>query len=138
MWRTPEQSIGAAECFEHPIDMQIPIPDLLLKAIATVLRSGPQQVAASRAAHCKRLLQRRKELERDEDDLHAGLDHQVAAVLKGKRILLWRELLVETDCADLDIVDEVLGGIRGRPAHPRPFHLASLLLAIGEATAEPS
>ena len=97
---------------EHPIDMQIPIPDLLLRAIATVLESGPQEVVACRAAHCRRRLQRRPELEVDEASLHDGLDSQVRAVLKDKKILLWKELLVETAFADLDIVDEVLGGIK--------------------------
>ena len=69
-------------------------------------------MAASRAAHCKRLLQRREELETEETQLHASLDQQVRSVLKDKHILLWRELLVETDYADLDMVDEVLGGIK--------------------------
>ncbi len=77
-----------------------------------VLENGPHRVAASRAAHCKRLLQRRKELETEETQLHASLDQQVGSVLKDKHILLWRELLVETDYADLDMVDEVLGGIK--------------------------
>ncbi len=112
VWRTPEQSVAASELIEHPIDMQIPIPDLLLRAIATVLESGPQEVVACRAAHCRRLLQRRSELEVDEASLHDGLDSQVRAVLKDKKILLWKELLVETEFADLDIVDEVLGGIK--------------------------
>ena len=112
VWRTPEQSVAAAELIEHPLNMQILIPDLLLRAIATVLESGPQNVAAGRAAHCKRPLQQRAELKVEETNLHVSLDPQVRAVLKGKQILLWRELLVETEFTDLDIVDEVLGGIR--------------------------
>ena len=50
-----------------------------------VLENGPHRVAASRAAHCKRLLQRRKELETEETQLHASLDQQVGSVLKDPR-----------------------------------------------------
>ena len=44
--------------------------------------------------------------------MHSSLDSQVGAILIGKNILLWKELLVETGFPDLDIVDEVLGGIK--------------------------
>ena len=47
VWRTPEQSVQSAAKIHHPIDMQIPLPDLLLKAIAMVLDLGPQKVVSS-------------------------------------------------------------------------------------------
>ena len=47
VWRTPEQSVQSAAKICHPIDMQIPLPDLLLKAIAMVLELGPQKVVSS-------------------------------------------------------------------------------------------
>ena len=84
VWRTPEQSVQAAVKICHPIDMQIPLPDLLLKAIAMVLELGPQKVVSSRAAHCRRILDRSKALCKAEMELHSKLDPQVAAVLKGK------------------------------------------------------
>ena len=112
VWRTPEQSVQSAANIHHPIDMQIPLPDLLLKAIAMVLELGPQKVVSSRAAHCRRILDRSKALREAETELHSKLDPQVAAVLKGKNILLWKELLVETEFPDLEIVDEVMDGIR--------------------------
>ena len=112
VWRTPEQALVAVESIQHPLDMHVPIPDLLLKAVANVLESGHYKVVANRASQCKRLLKRLQELEADEANLHSSLDPQVGAVLKGKNILLWKELLIETEFPDLDIVDEVLGGIK--------------------------
>ena len=130
IWRTPEQSVQAAEKICHPIDMQIPLPDLLLKAIATVLELGPQKVVSSRAAHCRRILNRSMALRSNETELHSKLDPQVAAVLKGKNILLWKELLLETEFPDIEIGDEVMDGIRlvgtasTSPAFPHGFTAA--------------
>ena len=55
---------------KHPMDLQIPLPDLLLRAVATVLTLGPGAVAEQRAAHCSRILKRIKELETEEKALH--------------------------------------------------------------------
>lgn len=77
VWRTPEQAVEAVEHIQHCLDMQIPVPDLLLGAIATVLESGPHKVASSKAAHFKRLLPRMKELEEEKSKLYATLDSQV-------------------------------------------------------------
>ena len=49
--RTPEQSVQAAVKICHPIDMQKPLPDLLLKAIAMVLELGPQKVVYQVGRH---------------------------------------------------------------------------------------
>ena len=77
---------------KHLMDLQIPLPDLLLRAMATVLGLGPSVVAERRAWHCNRILQRIEELEAKERELHDELHRQVRSVLKGKRLLIWREL----------------------------------------------
>ena len=110
--RTPIQMASATEPICHPMDLQIPLPDILLRAIATVIQLGPQQVAELRAKHCSRILERIKSLEKSERELHNSLNPQVGAVLKGKNILIWKELLEETQYPDLDIVSEVTEGIR--------------------------
>ena len=86
--------------------------DLLLRAIATVLKLGPGAVAERRVFHCNRILKRITELEQQEKEFHDRLHPQVRSVLKGKNLLIWRELLVETGYPDLEIFDEVTDGIR--------------------------
>ena len=88
--RTPIQMVSATETIAHPLDLQIPLPDILLRAIATVIRLGPQQVAELRAKHCSRILERIRSLEKSERELHNSLNPQVSAVLKGKNILIWK------------------------------------------------
>ena len=123
VFRNPIQMVQATKYIEHPLDLQVPLPDILLRAIATVVQLGPQQVAERRAKHCADILKRIKELEQDEKDLHSKLDPQVASVLKGKNLLVWKELLRQTDYPDLDIVDEVMEGIRlvGPAAESKAF-----------------
>ena len=116
--RKPEQTIQATLGVKHPMDLQIPLPDLLLRAVATVLKLGPGAVAERRAMHCSRILNRVRELEADEKVLHEGLHQHVRSVLKGKRLLIWRELMVETGYPDLEIFEEVTEGIKlVGPAH---------------------
>ena len=64
--RNPMQMVSSTESIVHPLDLQIPLPDILLRAIATVVQLGPQQVAKKRAEHCSRSLQRIKSLEKEE------------------------------------------------------------------------
>ena len=116
--RKPEQTIQATLGVKHPMDLQIPLPDLLLSAVATVLKLGPCVVAERRAMHCSRILKRIRELEAGEKVLHESLHQHVRSVLKGKRLLIWRELMVETGYPDLEIFEEVTEGIKlVGPAH---------------------
>ena len=110
--RKPDQTIKATLNVKHPMDLQIPLPDVLLQAVATVLTLGPGAVAERRAAHCSRILKRIKELETEEKALHETLQLHVRSVLKGERLLVWRELMVETGYPDLEIFDEVTEWIK--------------------------
>ena len=85
--RKPDQTIKATLNVKRPMDLQIPLRDLLLQAVATVLTLGPGAVAERRAAHCSRILKRIKELETEEKTLHETLHPQVRSVLKGKTTL---------------------------------------------------
>ncbi len=101
--------------------------DLLLQAVATVLKLGPGVVAERRAVHCNRILKRIKELEAEERVLHESLHPQVRSVFQGKRLLIWRELKVEAGYPDLEIFDEVTEGIKlVGPAHESQAFLAGM------------
>ena len=125
--RKPDQTIKATLNVKHPMDLQIPLPDLLLQAVATVLKLGPGVVAERRAVHCNRILKRIRELETEERVLHESLHPQVRSVLQGKRLLIWRELMVEAGYPDLEIFDEVTEGIKlVGPAHEPQAFLAGM------------
>ena len=57
---------------------------------------GPAALAADRAMTAKRLVGMAVALEAEEEEMHSSLHPDVAAVLRGRRLLLWRALLRET------------------------------------------
>ena len=110
--RTPMQAFQATLWLQHPMDMQVPIPDILLEAIFNVLTMGAAKVVELRAAQCKRVLKLINDFDSDEKKLHETMPKEVRLVLQGKRILLWKHLLEETGFPDLHIVDEVAEGLK--------------------------
>ena len=78
---------------QHPMDMQVPIPDILMETFLNGLTLGAAKVLEIRAAQFKRVLKLVKDLEREEKKLHDNMPRDVQMVLQGKRILVWRRLL---------------------------------------------
>ena len=110
--RTHFQAFQASVQLQHPMDMQVPIPDILLEAIFNVFTMGAAKIVELRAAQCRRVLKLINDLDPDEKKLHEGMPKGVQMVLRGKRILLWKQLLEETGFPDLQIVDEVVEGLK--------------------------
>jgi len=57
-------------------------------------------------------LQRAQDLAEDERKLQASLSDHVRHVLKGKRLLLFRDLLLELDYPDKTLFDDIIGGFK--------------------------
>ena len=109
--RTHLQAFQAALHLKHPMDMQAPIPDILIRAIFNVLTLGAAAMLEMRASQCRRNLGMIRSNE-EESKLHEGMQRDVQLALRGKRILVWRRLLQETGYPDLAIVDEVVEGLK--------------------------
>ena len=110
VYRTPKQAVEAASNIVHPIDSHLPIPDPLLEAVFEVLCKGPQYIADKRVEQCRRIIKMTSDLRKEEEQLHTNMHPDIAKVLKGKRILLWRKLLEEACYEDLEVVDETIEG----------------------------
>lgn len=110
VYRTPLQAVEAASNIMHPIDSHLPVPDPLLEAVFEVLCKGPQYIADKRVEQCKRIIKLTSDLKIEEEKLHANMHPDIAKVLKGKRILLWKKLLEESGYEDLEVVDETIEG----------------------------
>ena len=110
VYRTPKQAVEAASNIIHPIDSHLPIPDPLLEAVFDVLCKGPQHIADKRVEQCRRIIKLTSDLKGEEEQLHSNMHPDIAKVLKGKRILLWKKLLEESGYEDLEVVDETIEG----------------------------
>ena len=100
----------------HPFDASDSIDDQVKRNIFELFTGGFMPSARKRLSMQKRLAAMKKELAVEERRYQASLPPHAQAVLKGKNILLWRKLLVETGFPDLD-AQELMEGVPliGRP-----------------------
>ncbi|CAE8583271.1 unnamed protein product [Polarella glacialis] len=81
-------------------------------AIFDLLTKGPAEIARLRLERIEYWLGRRKELERKELKLHAALAPDIAKILKGKKMLLFEEMLKSIGYKDSTLVQEMKLGFR--------------------------
>ena len=70
------------------------------------------QLLDKRNAFFKKWIKRAGELSSKEKDLHDSLDPEVAKVLKGKRLLVFEEILNEIGFPDKNLVRDICAGFR--------------------------
>ncbi|CAE7775381.1 unnamed protein product, partial [Symbiodinium sp. CCMP2592] len=104
------KAVGVTRCLVHPLELNLPLPDILVKAVVNVLRVGPRGIAFHRATVLQKLLSRAASLKDRELELHSGLHPDLRKVLAGKNTILWEQLLKETQFPDPGLIDEVRGG----------------------------
>ena len=102
-----------AQGADHPFDAEARVADNLVLAAFRILTRGPDAVAAHRRAVLARWRRRAEALEEKERALHRAMPPEVAAVLKGKRLLLTKEILDEIGYPDVDLVPDIAAGMPG-------------------------
>lgn len=102
--------IAAALSLKHPMDFSFPLPDILVEAIVDVISLGPRGIMLHRVEQIKRVLHLRKSLQNEEMKVHEALHPELRTVLRGKQLLLWKNLLKEENFEDETLVDEVMKG----------------------------
>ena len=108
---TPHEFLEKAIQAGHPVNLEADIPQVLQEAIEENARADQAVLARRRTQTLKRWAVSAKQLESEETDLKNKLDPHVAAILKPKRLLLWREMMAELEYPDRAVFDEVVGGI---------------------------
>lgn len=108
----PEEFIQRALQLEHPSDTFLPIDDANMEAIRFILREGPVKTAQHRTRMLNHFLERAKSLQAEEARLHESLDQSIRPVLATKRLLLFREMLVEAGVDDPQLFDDLRFGFR--------------------------
>ena len=107
--REPPQFITAAVALGHPRFLLARVNNDSLAAVNCLLGDAAD-LSLRRTKFLKRLLQRANELRDQEAELHESLPVHLKKVLKGKRILLWKEVLVQLGYPDAKVMDEVVKG----------------------------
>eukprot|EP00435_Cladocopium_sp_Y103_P061402 s464_g23.t1 len=106
----PLEFLEKALQVQHPVAVSEALPFELAKTVEDVLRLGPVEVAKQRLQFFQKWNRRAKELEPSELELRAGMDPLVEKAVRGKRILLFEEMLNFYGYQDLAVVEELREG----------------------------
>ena len=114
IFRGPKQWIDDAIQLKHPFDLYHAVPDELLRVNFDVLSLGPVEVeiATRRAAKLKQWVSIAKNLEMEEAKLKRGMEPGVEAILRPKRILLWKAIAERMEWPDRQLFDEIVEGFK--------------------------
>lgn len=112
VYRSHEEFVQAALHVRHPIDYACSVPEILVENIAKVLNDGPKLVVARRRLEVLKVKRLAKQLASEEEKLHSRLNPELAKVLEGKNLLVWRELMKQTGFNDPTLFDELTSGFK--------------------------
>ncbi len=87
------------------------LPDILREVIEEQASKPQYEIQELRNRFLSRWIVRAKELTEEEKSLKESLETHVAEAVKNKRLLLFKELLVETGFPDLGVIDELTLGV---------------------------
>eukprot|EP00971_Amphidinium_carterae_P274101 5439917-Amphidinium_carterae.1 len=118
VYRSPEQFLEDSRIVEHPFDMDVMLPPVLLKTLAAYMSLGPAEVVMKRSGFLKLMMQKKQEFEQEEIKL-SGLPESLQKSLHGKRILLWQWALKYSGFPDENLIEDVVQGFRTMGRLPR-------------------
>ena len=100
-----------ATALKHPVDTVNPVCRHTLEAIDFVLENSTSHVLLKRKTALLKAEILGKQLQKREDALHAEMPQWMQKVIKGKKILLWEELLKQYHYDDLGVVNLLKQGV---------------------------
>ena len=112
IFRGPKQWIDDAIQLKHPFDLYHAVPDELLRVVFEILSLGPAEIANRRTAKLKQWISLAKSLELEEAKLKESMEPGVAAILRPKRILLWRSVAEQMEWPDHQLFEEIVEGFK--------------------------
>jgi hypothetical protein len=108
--RSPAEFLQESLGLAHPADHFLCLPDVLKTALYEILTLGPLQITKQRLLAIRQLQQRAKDLEAEETKFHSSLPKHLQKVLRGKRLLLFKQLLEEAGYPDTSLADDIAKG----------------------------
>ena len=109
---TPEEFLDLSSRSIHPESQQPILPEFLAHAVHRYCSLTVAGLNERRVSVLKSLLQRAQELKHQEQTLHSGLEPHARDVLKGKRLLLLKEMLTSMNFGDSSLVSDITQGFR--------------------------
>ena len=107
---TEEEFVSLALKAEHPLSAEQAVPGPLRDVVEMHLKLQAYELAFLRVKYLAKWAKRAKELIPEEIALKASMEPSVARAVKNKRILLFKEMLLESSYPDLGVGDELVHG----------------------------
>ena len=110
VFRDPVEFVHESKLVSHPFDMFHALPDSMLKVLFRNLTMQIGDIALRRARTLREWSAFAKDNANLERQLHASMEPGIAAVLKGKRILLMKHIAKQISWPDMSVFDEMVEG----------------------------
>ena len=126
-FHSPKQFVSMAKLAQHPMDSVEHLEEATLFSMRYNLQKPQELIKLERK---KNLLQAKilaKQLEEKERDLHLNLSSSMQKVLDGKKLLLWKQLLIKYGYDDLAVCDFMFKGVPLVGNHDTPKCYPELL-----------
>ena len=126
-FHSPKQFVSMAKSAQHPMDSVEHLEEATLFSMRYNLQKPQELIKLERK---KNLLQAKilaKQLEEKERELHLNLSGSMQKVLDGKRLLLWKQLLIKYDYDDLAVCEFMFKGVPLVGSHDTPKCYPELL-----------
>ena len=117
VFHSKEQFLAKAITAQHPFDSDCCIDDQTRRSVFDLLTGGLNKVSRARLHTASKISRMSKELEPAERAFQDTLTGHAKQVLEGKRVILWRKLLQETDFPDASVASLIEGvDLVGKPS----------------------
>ena len=110
--REPWDFVERAVAVGHPRSLSIHLSSNVMDMLKQNFSEEPYKLVKERAKFLHKWTERCKQLESQERDLHASLDEHLRGVLRGKRLLIFKEILEDLHYPDKGLVDEICAGFK--------------------------
>ena len=109
--RDPADFIKDAHEIGHPRRAFARVPALMREVLEEVFLGDPFEIKSKRANFLKKWMKRAVQLRAEEQQLHAGLPPHLQPLLKDKKLLLWKEILLDLQYSLMEYVRVPLDGV---------------------------
>ena len=109
---TPEEFLVLSSRSQHPESMGPVLPPILRHSVHSYCSMTSSELSEVRVNRLKSMLARAEELRAQEHAVHLRLEPRARDVLKGKRLLLFGELLAAMNFPDTTLTSDIQQGFR--------------------------
>ena len=109
---TEDEFIHLAKQRIHPLDEDIKLPQRIAQVIYDWASLGPSNIKERRSQSLRYYKRRLDKLRKEEEELHAKLVPEVSEVIKGKNVLIFKEMLKDIQYDDMNVVQLMTLGVK--------------------------